>query len=332
MRNSMGSLMVLICILSLMTIFMQNPVMAQEDKVVVYSPAPVPLGEDVAFAFMKKYPNIKVDLINAGTGELFTRIKAEAANPRGDVVFTGGKESFDAMYDLFESYKSVNDKDFIPSMKDAKGFKYYGYSMPLQVLIINTKLIAKNEIPQGWKDLADSKWKGKIILANPALSGSAYAQLSQMLQLFGWDVVEKVIANATVTSSSKLAYQGVGDGEFLIGVTGESNVFELLKKDFPVAAVYPKEGTGLRFDAVGIIKNSPHPKAAKLMLDFMNSKEAHLIATEKHSRRSVRHDVAPPKGLIDTAKITFFDYDVDKASKNRKDYLKKFDEILAKKK
>ena len=167
-------------------------------------------------------------------------------------------------------------------------------------------------------------------MANPALSGSAYAQLAQMLQLHGWPLIQQVVKNATITSSSKLAYQSVGTGEFAIGLTGEENVFKLKEDGRPVDAVHPAEGTGLRFDAVGIIKGGPNPDNAKLFLDFITSKEAHSIAAGKpFFRRSVRKDVAPPPGLKPTAEIRFFDYDVEKAAKEKGANLKKFDEIMA---
>ena len=58
-------------------------------------------------------------------------------------------------------------------------------------------------------------------------------------------------------------------------------------------------------------------------------KEAHSLAAGKpFFRRSVRKDVAPPPGLKPTGEITFFDYDVEKAAKEKGANLKKFDEVM----
>ena len=51
-----------------------------------------------------------------------------------------------------------------------------------------------------------------------------------MLQLYGWDLIEKVVDNATITASSKLCI-----GTWLLervwfGITGESNVFNMMRK------------------------------------------------------------------------------------------------------
>jgi iron(III) transport system substrate-binding protein len=298
-------------------------------RVVIYNADTAEFGEAFAKAFNNQHPDIKVEIISAGVGQLFTRVKAEAARPQGDIMLAASKESFIQMADLFQPYVSKLDADFPVQMRD-KERRFYGFSMPLQVLIINATLIPAAEAPRAWKDLGDPRWKGKLIMANPALSGSAYAQLAQMLQLHGWPLVQQVVKNATITSSSKLAYQGVGTGEFAIGLTGEENVFKLKSEGRPVEAVHPAEGTGLRFDALGIIKGGPNPENAKLFLDFLNSKEAHGIAAGKpFFRRSVRKDVAPPPGLKPTGEIKFFDYDVDKAARDKAANLKKFDEVMA---
>jgi len=298
-------------------------------RVVIYNADTAEFGEAFAKAFNAHHLDIKVEIISAGVGQLFTRMKAEAARPQGDIMLAASKESFLQMADLFQPYTSKLDAEFPDQMKD-KERQFYGFSMPLQVMIINTTLLSPAEAPKAWKDLGDAKWKGKLIMANPALSGSAYAQLAQTVQLHGWPLVQQVVKNATITSSSKLAYQGVGTGEFAIGLTGEENVFKLKEEGRPVEAVHPSEGTGLRYDAVGIIKGGPNLENAKLFLDFINSKEAHTIAVAKpFFRRSVRKDVAPPTGLKPTAEIKFFDYDIEKAAKEKAANLKKFDEIMA---
>jgi iron(III) transport system substrate-binding protein len=305
---------------------------AQEPRVVVYSSAGAEIGEELAAAFMKKNPSIKVESIYAGTGVVWTRVRAEAARPQGDVCMCGGSENFDINYDFVEPYRSQQDADFPAEFKDPKSPpRYYGMSLPIQVIIVNSKLVQRRDYPRGWKDLADPKWKGKIIWANPRLSASAYAQLFQLVKIGGWDLVKGVLANAIITPSSGLAYQGVADGEFLLGMTGEGNVYELRAKGYPVDVIYPVEGTGLRFDANGLIKNGPNPRSGRLFYEFTLSREAHGIYVKVGSRRSVRPDVPTPPGMPPTSRIPLVPYDAVKAGKDRGINLIIFDELLAKK-
>lgn len=305
---------------------------AQEPRVVVYSSAGAEIGEELAAAFMKRNPNIKVESIYAGTGVVWTRVRAEAARPQGDVCMCGGSENFMINYDFLETYRSKEDMDIPAEFKDAdpRGPRYYGMSLPIQVIIVNSKLVQRRDYPRGWKDLADPRWKGKIIWANPRLSASAYAQLFQLVKIGGWDLVKAVLANAVITPSSGLAYQGVADGEYLLGMTGEGNVYDLRAKGYPVDPIYPVEGTGLRFDANGLIKGGPNPRSGRLFYEFTISRDAHMIYVKAGSRRSVRPDVPTPPGMPPTSRINLVPYDAIKAGKDRGINLIIFDELMAK--
>ncbi len=306
------------------------PMATAAGKLVVYSPATKATTDIIIEMWNKKYPDISVDVINSGTGELATRIRTERVNPRADILLTGGTETVDGLIELLQPYKSANDSAFKKNFKHPKNY-YYAFSLPLQVIIINTKTIKEKDAPQSWKDLTNPKWKGKMIMANPAVSGSGFAQLNIMLQLYGWDFVKKIVNNASITSSSKLSYQGVANGEFAIGLTGESNVYTLIQEGYPVKAIYPKDGTALRFDTVAIIKNGPNPENAKKFMDFVTTKEVMAVVADKESRRMGRSDVPVKEGLIPTAKIKFMKYDEKAAGDQKQDTLMKFDDIFASK-
>lgn len=309
---------------------MAPPTVAQEPRVVFYSSTSAEIGEALCAAFMKRNPGIKVEAIYAGTGVIWTRVRAEAARPQGDVCMCGGSENFDINYEFLETYRSKEDADIPAEYKDARGPRYYGRTLPIQVIIVNSKLVQRRDYPRGWRDLADPRWKGKIIWANPRLSASAYAQLFQLIKIGGWDLVKAVLANAVITPSSGLAYQGVADGEFHLGMTGEGNVYDLRAKGYPVDVVYPVEGTGLRYDATGLIKGGPNPRSGRIFLDFANSREAHLIYVRTGAGRSVRPDVPTPQGMPPTSRINLVPYDAVKAGKDRGINLIIFDEMMAK--
>ena len=78
--------------------------MAQSGNVVFYNAGGSKLGKALTKAFNKHYPDIAVDLISAGSGELLTKIKAEKDNPRGDVVYFT-MASFDSDPSYYESFK-----------------------------------------------------------------------------------------------------------------------------------------------------------------------------------------------------------------------------------
>lgn len=305
------------------------PAFAQSGRVVVYNAGGPELFKPLSETFAHHYPQVKIDVINAGVGELFTRIRAERANPRGDLLLGASGEAFVGNTELFQPYKAKEHDAFDPKVVGPDN-TFYGFSMPLQALIVNTKLMPLDQAPKSWKDLGEPRYRGKIIMSNPSLSGSAYGQIAQILQLHGWDLMQKVVTNATFVAQSAVVYQNVAKGEYAIGLTGDSNIVTMAQQGYPVAAVYPSEGTALRFDASGIVKGGPNPDNAKLFLDFVNSKEAHAIIV-KTSRRSVRTDAPAPSGQIPTAQIKTFAYDDAAAARDRKANLEKFDDLLSRK-
>jgi len=299
-------------------------------NLVIYNAGSPELGNDLVRAFQAKHPDITTAVIRQGSGELLTRIKGEAGNPQGDVILAVAKENLEVIRNLLQSYKVREDAAFPDDVKDTRESKFYGFSFNIQAFIINTDLVPVADAPKTWQDLGDKKWSGKVVLANPALSGSAYAQLFQMVHLYGWDFINKVRKVSTFVPKSTLVYTFVGRGEFAIGVTGEGNVFGEINKGHPVAAVYPADGTGLRFDASGIIKGGPNPDNAKIFMDWLTTRDAMAIISQApHFRRMARPDVPPPPGLKPSAEIKFFPYEAMKASKSRNDYLQKFGEIFA---
>lgn len=304
-----------------------------EGGLVIYSAASPEMSNDLIKAFNTKHPDIKVDTIRAGSGELLTRIRAEGSRPQGDIIMAIAKENLEIIRDFLQSYKVREAAAFPDDVKDTKENKYYGFSFNIQAFIINTKVLPLSDAPKSWKELGEKKWRGKVILANPALSGSAYAQLFQMVGLYGWDFINSIRRVSTFVPKSSLVYTFVGRGEFPIGVTGEGNVFTEINRGHPVTAVYPSEGTGLRFDASGIIKGGPNLNNAKIFMDWLTTKAAmSIVSKAPHFRRMARPDVPPPPGLKPSSEIKFFSYDAIEASKNRNAYLQKFGEIFAQRK
>jgi len=301
---------------------------AQTPSVVVYSAVSPKVMTAFVEEFQKQNPGVKVDLINGGSGELLTRLQAEKANPRADVLVGPDIDVFDAAIDLFEGYKSKEDAAF-PRTAVGPDNKYYGFSTNFQVFMVNTKMMPVDKAPQSWMDLTKPEYKGKVLMANPAQSGSGYSQMIQILQLYGWDVMDKVIGVATIVTSSRLAYQNVAKGEVPVGLTSEFNVLASKLDGLPVEAVYPKDGTALINDASGIVKGGPNPANARKFMDFIASKQAAQMIVDIDKRRSARSDVAPPAGLPDAKTLKTFPYDYKLATTGRKANLERFDKAFS---
>lgn len=301
----------------------------ETNALVLWSAAAEDEAQALVVKFNEKYPAIKVSVIRAGSGELLTRLNAEQPRPKGDILLGIAKESFDGAYEFFRGYKAANHASIGANVRDTAALpRYYGFSMPLQAFMVNTKLLKPADYPSSWADLINPKYKKELILANPALSGSAYAQLYMVYKLYGNEFVKKMAKNATFTASSTVGPESVARGEYAITVTGEGNIAKYIGEGAPVTFVYPKDGTGARFDASGIIANGPNPRSAELFMDFLTSQDAYKIILNTRNRRVVVPTLPGPKHLPALGDIKLFPYDAVEAAKIREELTSKFSDWM----
>lgn len=319
-------ILILICIFTLTA---QGTKESTGGELVIYSAASEGEAENLTAAFNKIHPDIKVTIIRAGSGDLVTRIKTEWPKPEGDIVLLMGSENLDQVYDMLQGYKSVNHDNFDPANRDGSAEpKYYGTSMPLQAIMYNTNLLKPEDAPKSWKDLADPKYKGEIVLANPASSGSAYAQLYMMNLLYGMDFVREVVKNTTYVASSTAGPDSVARGEYAITITGEMNIGKKISAGEPVKYVLPEEGTGRRIEGSAILANCKNLDSARKFIDFITSKQAFQIVRDECFRRAVSTEVPGPEGLPSLSEMKFFVYDAVDAKNQKKALITEFNGLL----
>lgn len=303
--------------------------------VVVYSPHDAdPLNAGVNL-FMEKYPNVKVEIVAAGTGELCNRIAAESANPIADVLWGGGADSLAAFKDHFQPYVCANDDAIDAAYKDPDGY-WIGESPLPMVLFYNKELIEKDgmTIPENWEDLLAPEWKGKIAYCLPSKSGSAYTQLCTILlghggKEDGWEFVEKLYQNldGKIVDSSGKCHKMVSDGEFHVGLTLEKSAVQYKEND-KVGFVYPQDGTSAVPDGVALVKGCPNEENAKLFIDFVTSQECQTEQSQNWGRRPVRSDVEVGTGMAKLSDLKLVEYDFDWAANSKEEIIDRFNEIM----
>ena len=252
-------------------------------KLVVYSPNSEGLMKATIPLFEQKY-GIKVEVIQAGTGELIKRLQSEKQATYADVMFGGSLSQFISNKDLFENYVSPNDKNVVEAYRNTSGFTT-SYVLDGSVLIVNKNLAGSMKI-DSYADLLNPELKGKIATADPASSSSAFAQLTNILLAKGgyenkdaWDYVEKLFTNINgkIKSGSSAVYKSVADGEMAVGLSYEDPSAALVRDGAPVKIVYPTEGAVFLPATASIVKGAKNLDNAKLFIDFIISEEVQNI-------------------------------------------------------
>ncbi|MGH9808612.1 MAG: extracellular solute-binding protein, partial [Terriglobia bacterium] len=232
-------------------------------------------------------------------------------------------------------YASKN-KDAVPAQFRGPDDLWIGTNVHLLVILQNTKLVPADSGPKTWADLLDPKWKGTVAFTDPGNSGSAYTNVTMLAQLWGpgdagWEKVTRLLGNTKVLNRSTLVFQGVGNGEFPLGMSLEYAGLQWAAGGAPVKVVYPKDGTVAQMEGVGVIKGGPNPDAAKKFVDYITRKDIREEIMRKFFRRAARQDLELsklPGQMPALSDVKIVKYDEEDWTAKRAETLKKIQDIV----
>ncbi|MGB9367297.1 MAG: extracellular solute-binding protein [Xanthobacteraceae bacterium] len=307
---------------------------AAAQKVVVYTSNDSNLNRFVYDAF-KKETGIEVEGVEAGSGVVFRRIQSERERPLGDIVWGVSRTLLRANKALLAPYASKN-KDAVPAQFRDPDDHWIGSNVHILVILQNTKLLPEDDGPKGWADLMDAKWKGKVAFTDPANSGSAYSNLTMLAELWGpgeagWEKVAQLLANTRVLNRSSLVFQGVGNGEFPLGMSLEYAGYQWSSNGAPVKVIYPADGTIAQMEGVAIIKGGPNTENAKQFVDYVTRKDVREAILKFAFRRPARQDLdlsKLPGAMPQLSAIKILDYDEDRWVEKRAETAQKIQDII----
>jgi len=278
---------------------------ASEDKVIVYTATDLTIFGPIFEAFTAD-TGITAEHITGGTGELWSRVRAENKRPLGDVLWAGSNKMAEAAKpeNLFESYHSPEDKYYL--VKDPDGIWHaFGIPSGVQSFAVNTNLVAPEDYPTSYRDLADIKYDGMIALLNPTYSGTGYITAQAMIHLAetqwgyedGWNFLKELMMNCRIYVSSGAARNALRDGEIAIGLQGEAGVAKILKDGYPMKLLRLKEGAFGGLDAIEIMKGGPNLEGAKKFVDWFLGQKAQQMLADLKGDRCIREGVTLSEDL-----------------------------------
>ena len=297
---------------------------------------------DIAIAkFNELYPTNKVYYTDGGAGDCKARIQAEASNPQADAMFGGLQYADLAAYgDYFETYVSVNDYKMQEGYHNTSG-KLSFHDIQIPCLVVNDALEAELGIKvTGWNSLLDPALYGKVVMANPTSSSSAWNNLQCLLTDFGgweseeaWNYIAKLMQNGlVVVSSSSVPGKSTLAGEYVVGLSYEPAIVKLLDAGTTGGhMVFWEEGTTSIGFASAIIKGAKNLENAKLFMDFLQSDEgqqSYLDAAARPASTTKLEGGSPT--MVDLSTINVKVADTEALAKNNAAIKEKWNEYWAK--
>ena len=250
----------------------------REGSVVLYTSLAPTESAPLAAAFEKKY-GVKTQLWRAVSGKVVQRTVSEAQARRYtvDVVETNGPEmEMLAREKLLGQMSSPYLADLpphaIPSHRgwapDRLNFFVVGY---------NTNKVKRSEIPASYEGFVDPRWKGRI-----GLEATDTEWMATLIKTWGeakgMEYFRKLSAmRPDIREGHVLLASLVAAGEVPVGLSMyNSNIEALKRKGAPIdfVAVPPVVA---RTQGIGVMKNAPHPNAARLFADYVLSPEGQTL-------------------------------------------------------
>lgn len=313
---------------------------AAQGELVVYCTVQEEWCRPMVAAF-EKATGIKVSMTRKSSGEFYAQIKAEAANPRGDIWWggTGDPHMQAAEEGLTEPYKSPKLgelQDWAVRQAEQSKYRTVGIYAGALGYSYNTDELKKRGLPEPkcWADLTMPAFKDEVQVANPNSSGTSYTMLATLVQIMGeakaFDYLKALHKNVNqYTKSGAAPARAAATGESLVGITFQHDAVIQALGGAPVKIVSPCEGTGYEIGSMSIVKGAKNMANAKLWYDWALSVEGQAIgAANKVSYQVPSNKAAPvPAAAPKLADIKLINYDFAKygSSAERKRLLGKWD-------
>lgn len=247
---------------------------------------------------------VNVEFLSMSSGEVISKIKAEGGTPMADVWFGGGVDAFMAAKTdgILEQYKPEGFDKIKEGFKDEEGY-WISKGITVVGFLANNKILEdkKLPIPKTWEEIADPKYKDEVIMANPAVSGTSFANVKGLLDKYGeekgWEYFKKLNNNIKFYGErGKDPQEKTIAGEFGLGIIPiDKSAFDEAEKN-NLTAIYPEDGLCWVPEGVAIFKNSPNLEAAKKFEDFILRADIQQMIAELDGKDGAQMVIEGTKG------------------------------------
>jgi ABC-type Fe3+ transport system substrate-binding protein len=260
----------------------------KEGEVVWYSTQIISqLVRPVAAAFEKKYPGIKVRSTRANAAETAVKILNESRAGRTQSDVFDGTTTVVPLRKEGQVLKWLPDaaKDYPADLKDPEG---YWIASNLFILTpgFNTNQVPRGAEPRTYQDLLNPKWRGKMAWNGfptaSGIGGFVGTVLTEMGEEKGRAYLRELAKQniAPLPGAAREVLDQVIAGEYAVALQiFNHHAVISAKKGAPVDWIKMEPATGT-LSVISIHKNAPHPNAAKLLVDFIVSREGQQVFRE----------------------------------------------------
>jgi len=298
---------------------------AAQTEVVWYTAMNTADGDALRKRFEEKNPGLRLTILRQPGEKIRNRILTEARGGRHfwDVVSFNHLD-MDALdrEKLLASYSSPETATgYAPGAVDPRG-RWAAIYVRQFVIGYNTRIVPAAEAPKDWPDLLQPKWKGKL-----AMDENEVEWYAGMCDYMGREKCGRY-ARALAAQSPQLRRghsllsKLLAAGEYPLALVHAAEMEDGKRAGAPVEWVRTLDPVVTSPSQIAISAQAPHPRAARLLVDFVLSAEGQGILAAR-GRIPARTDVLPEANA--GLKVHYVD---PKAARDFDRYEKEFGEIF----
>jgi iron(III) transport system substrate-binding protein len=283
----------------------------KEGTVVVSGPPTQAVRQELPRAFKERF-GIELEYLGGRSGDLMTRLKSERAAGQYtlDAMIAGATTLYTQAYPE-KIIDPLRPQLFTPEATDGSNWRRgslwfmdpedqyilrLSNQLSLQIAV-NPQFMQPSEIVS-WKTLLEPKYKGKISVYDPTVSGPGSSIAAFLIESIGDSYFQALYRDQDVGVSreERQLSDWLARGQYPITLGLSGAELEPLKADgFPIVVVRDlPEAPGTvsaGFGLVAIINKPAHPNAAKLFVNWMAGKEGGEVYNKAQVTVSNRTDI-----------------------------------------
>jgi iron(III) transport system substrate-binding protein len=305
----------------------------REGRLVIYATGADNMDKLIA-AFMRKYPEIKTEAVRLRGPELVARVDTEFASGQrvASLMATGLNSTLTLRnHGRLLPWMPPAAAEFGGQYHDPQGM-FWSTHLNVYSVLVNTNLVPADGRPREWRDLADPRWKDRILADDPRTQGGGQVMMIAFTKApeFGWAFVESLKGILAFTRQNNEAPRQLARGEYAIFVPAQvNNETARLVRTAPVAVVPIEPAVGIPIHAA-VLADAPHPNAAKLFGSYLLSEEGQRILSLEEGQFALRPDIPPPDDFPDIRvdRMRFLPLVTEEDRLKNDEYVARFEQIF----
>jgi iron(III) transport system substrate-binding protein len=286
----------------------------REGRISILGPQGNETRDALTLGFQQQYPEIQVDYQGLAGSQLVAKLLAElgAGQYLTDLTIAGTAGVVDslipadALAPVPPYLVGPNDRD--PSVWRGGKYDYADssgqYGLIFSVYVKPPFLYNPNQVSpadfSSYRDLLDPRWKGKIVLRDPRISGGGQAATTFLYATdsLGRDYLRQLFTQDLVISNDdRQIIDWVARGQYPIALgVSDTLANEAVERGLPVRHMdtarmreggYVTSGNAV----VSVVRNAPHQNAVTVYLDYLLSRDGQLAWSKAAGYASQRRDV-----------------------------------------